>query len=82
MYPEDIIAQLKASLNKKEKEREKQKEKEKDKGKEKGKEKEATVNGSFDTFSLFTMTESLPQDFNAILVHGTLLMVLISIVSY
>ncbi|XP_076592604.1 regulation of nuclear pre-mRNA domain-containing protein 2 isoform X1 [Chaetodon auriga] len=40
VYPEEVIAQFKASLNKKEKEREKQKEKEKEKGKEKDKEKE------------------------------------------
>ncbi|AWO96537.1 putative regulation of nuclear pre-mRNA domain-containing protein 2-like [Scophthalmus maximus] len=42
VYPEEVIAQLKANLNKREKEREKQKEKEKEreKAKEKAKEKE------------------------------------------
>lgn len=34
VYPEEVIAQLKASFNKKEKEREKQKEKEREKEKE------------------------------------------------
>ncbi len=48
VYPEEVIAQLKGSLNKKEKEREKQKEREKEKGKEKGKEKETSpANGQF-----------------------------------
>lgn len=52
VYPEEVIAQFKANLNKKEKEREKQKEKEKEKEKvkEKEKEKEATpANGQFVT---------------------------------
>ncbi|XP_041650451.1 regulation of nuclear pre-mRNA domain-containing protein 2 isoform X2 [Cheilinus undulatus] len=40
VYPEDVISQFKAGLNKKEKEREKQKEKEKEREKEKVKEKE------------------------------------------
>lgn len=40
VYPEEVIAQFKAGLNRKEKEREKPKEKEKDKEKEREKEKE------------------------------------------
>lgn len=40
VYPEEVIAQFKAGLNRKEKEREKLKEKEKEKQKEKEKEKE------------------------------------------
>lgn len=40
MYPEEVISQFKAGLNKKEREREKQKEREKEKEKEKEKIKE------------------------------------------
>ncbi|XP_037532558.1 regulation of nuclear pre-mRNA domain-containing protein 2 [Nematolebias whitei] len=40
VYPEEVIAKLKASLNKKEKEREKNKEKEREKNKEKEREKQ------------------------------------------
>lgn len=46
MYPEEVIAQFKASLNKKEKEREKQREKEKEKEREKEKEAKQ-ANGRF-----------------------------------
>lgn len=54
MYPEEVISQFKASLNKKEREREKQKEKEKEKEKEKDKEKEAQLaNGQFVLFTLY-----------------------------
>lgn len=47
VYPEEVIAQFKASLNKKEKEREKQKEKEKEKEKE-----TPPANGQFVTKTL------------------------------
>lgn len=56
MYPEEVISQFKACLNKKEREREKQKEKEKEKekDKEKDKEKEAQLaNGQFVLFTLY-----------------------------
>lgn len=56
VYPEEVISQFKASLNKKEREREKQKEKEKEKekDKEKDKEKEAQLaNGQFVLFTLY-----------------------------
>ena len=46
VYPEEVIAQFKANLNKKEKEREKQKEKEKEKEREKEKEAKQ-ANGRF-----------------------------------
>lgn len=50
VYPEEVIAQFKASLNKKEKEREKQKEKEKEKEREKVAQ---PANGQFVLFTFY-----------------------------
>lgn len=63
VYPEEVIAQFKAGLNKKEKEREKQKEKEKEKEKEKVAQ---PANGQFVlfTFHITTLSSYVNQSCN------------------
>lgn len=58
VYPEEVIAQFKAGLNRKEKERERPKEKEKDKDKEKEKEKEKVAQLGNGMFFLFASQQS------------------------
>lgn len=58
VYPEEVIAQFKASLSKKEKDREKQKEKEKEKEKEKAAQ---PANGQFVFFSFYREVVNVNQ---------------------
>lgn len=57
MYPEEVIAQFKTCLNKKEKDRVKQKEKEKEKEKAKA---TPPANGQFKSFVFFVFFSSKP----------------------
>ncbi|CAJ1062340.1 regulation of nuclear pre-mRNA domain-containing protein 2 isoform X1 [Xyrichtys novacula] len=63
VYPEEVIAQFKANLNKKEKEREKQKEKEKEKEKEKVKEKEKEVSPAIAPVNKAALKSKILEEF-------------------